>query len=212
MSVSPILFLCDKLYYIPGKKSSTLLKARKDGRRSSRENTVNALCPVLGLARLGKLGKCGHTPHFCLRRFGALHVLASNASVATLAIFGRLDAAENACWGASPNPAFGTSCPKVLSASQRLAPLFLIRKFGVKRVLSKHGLVERISPNQGQGMILYCPPQNRPLNPLCRKGFRTANVNTSTPVKCVQPNPPALSQSWERGRLWRIYPPSRRWG
>ena len=24
--------------------------------------------------------------------------------------------------------------------------------------------------------------------------------------KKVQPNPPALSQSWERGRLWRIYP------
>ena len=24
--------------------------------------------------------------------------------------------------------------------------------------------------------------------------------------KKVQPNPPALSQPWERGRLWRIYP------
>ena len=24
--------------------------------------------------------------------------------------------------------------------------------------------------------------------------------------KKLQPNPPALSQSWERGRLWRIYP------
>lgn len=28
----------------------------------------------------------------------------------------------------------------------------------------------------------------------------------------VQPNPPALSHSWERGRLWRIYPPPRREG
>ena len=27
-----------------------------------------------------------------------------------------------------------------------------------------------------------------------------------------QPYPPALSQSWERGRLWRIYPPPRREG
>ncbi len=132
-------------------------------------------------ARLGKLGKCGHTPHFCLRRFGALHVLASNASVATLTIFAWPGALQKCLLGSLPKPGLGTSCPKVLSASRRLAPLFLIRKFGVKRALSKQGLVERIPPNQGQGMILYCPPQNRPLKPLCRKGFRTAKANISTP-------------------------------
>ena len=35
-------------------------------------------------------------------------------------------------------------------------------------------------------------------------------VHKSTSVH-VQPNPPTLSQSWERVRFWRIHPPSRRW-
>ncbi len=53
---------------------------------------------------------------------------ASNSSVATLDIFASRRACENTCWGASPNPAFGISCTKVLlAASQALPLLFLIR-------------------------------------------------------------------------------------
>lgn len=37
--------------------------------------------------------------------------------------------------------------------------------------------VEHIRPNQGWGMILYTPPQNHVLEPLCRNGRRTQNVN-----------------------------------
>ena len=46
-----------------------------------------------------------------------------NASVATLAIFARPGPGENACWGASPNPAFGTKCPKVCLRHRRLSRL-----------------------------------------------------------------------------------------
>ena len=88
----------------------TMIRAIKGlKKRGKCKNATSISCAIFGVARPGKQGKRGHTPHFCLRRFGALHVLASNASVATLAIFGRLTAAENACWGASPNPVFGTS-------------------------------------------------------------------------------------------------------
>ena len=53
---------------------------------------------------------------------------ASNSSVATLDIFASRRACENTCWGASPNPAFGISCTKVLlAASQALPLLVLIR-------------------------------------------------------------------------------------
>ena len=53
---------------------------------------------------------------------------ASNSSVATHDIFASRRACENTCWGASPNPAFGISCTKVLlAASQALPLLFLIR-------------------------------------------------------------------------------------
>ena len=60
-----------------------------------------------------------------------LAFLASNSSVNTLDIFapsGGKNACQNTCWGASPNPAFGISCTKVLlAASQALPLLFLIR-------------------------------------------------------------------------------------
>ena len=53
---------------------------------------------------------------------------ASNSSVATLDIFASRRACENTCWGASPNPAFGISCTKVLLAASQAPPLlFLIR-------------------------------------------------------------------------------------
>lgn len=52
-----------------------------------------------------------------LHHFGGYALTASNSSVDTLDIFASRRAFENACWGASPNPAFGTSCPKVLLAA-----------------------------------------------------------------------------------------------
>lgn len=63
-----------------------------------------------------------------LHPFWGYALTASNSSVATLDIFASRRVCENACWGPSPNPAFGTSCPKVLlAASQALPLLFLIR-------------------------------------------------------------------------------------
>lgn len=55
-----------------------------------------------------------------LPHFSALHVPASNASVATLAIF--------ACWGAAPNPAglWDNLSQSPVVASQPLSGLFLI--------------------------------------------------------------------------------------
>lgn len=48
-------------------------------------------------------------------------------------------------------------------------------------------------------MILYSPVQRQGCTPLLLANFKGQNVNS-------QPYPPALSQSWERVRLWRIFP------
>jgi len=40
----------------------------------------------------------------------------------------------------------------------------------------------------------------------CGGNIRKGSFHRKPPFHGVQPYPPALSHSWERGRLWRIYP------
>ena len=54
------------------------------------------------------------------------------------------------------------------------------------------------------------PPAKRARKPLIQAAFKRLNANTPAVenkrfLQRVQSNPPTLSHSWERGRLWRIY-------
>ena len=72
----------------------------------------------------GKQGKCSHTCYFCIPT-----------------------GCKNACWGASPNPAFGTFYPKVICLRHRSLSLLFLFVLAVRDTqqmvdigLDRHGL------------------------------------------------------------------------